>query len=132
MKDPMLSHSGDTKVVNSRAENCTPTGYLEADDRFLDDLNQKETVTRQVNREHRSMSISANLTARQLDKALRILRMKQMIERTNLSRATLYALAGTDPTFPRKIKLTARTVGYIEQEVEEWIMSRAQARGIVA
>ncbi|WP_076938129.1 helix-turn-helix transcriptional regulator [Burkholderia pseudomallei] len=58
--------------------------------------------------------------------------MKQVIERTNLSRATLYALAGTDPTFPRKIKLTARTVGYLEQEIEEWILSRAQARAVAA
>ncbi|TPQ45475.1 hypothetical protein C2U71_12520 [Burkholderia ubonensis] len=67
-----------------------------------------------------------------VDRAPRILRMKQVIERTNLSRATLYALAGTDPTFPRKIKLTARTVGYLEQEIEEWILSRAQARGVAA
>lgn len=81
---------------------------------------------------YRSVSADASSMVRQLDRALRILRMKQLVERTNLSRATLYALAGTDPTFPRKIKLTARTVGYIEQEVEEWIMSRAQARGIVA
>ncbi|WP_124083970.1 helix-turn-helix transcriptional regulator [Burkholderia gladioli] len=76
-------------------------------------------------------SVSADANSK-VDKALRILRMKQVIERTNLSRATLYALAGTDPTFPRKIKLTARTVGYLEQEVEEWILSRAQPRAIVA
>ncbi|MEW6343155.1 MAG: AlpA family phage regulatory protein [Pseudomonadota bacterium] len=78
---------------------------------------------------YRTVSADANSKA---DKALRILRMKQVVERTNLSRATLYALAGTDPTFPRKIKLTARSVGYLEQEVEDWILSRAQARGIVA
>lgn len=64
--------------------------------------------------------------ARQLDKALRILRMKQLIERTRLSRATLYVLMATDPTFPRKVKLTARSIGFLESDVDAWIASRAQ------
>lgn len=64
---------------------------------------------------------------RQIDKALQILRMKQLVERTKLSRATLYALTASDPTFPQKIKLSARTVGYIESEVDAWIASRIAA-----
>ncbi|CAJ2771548.1 prophage CP4-57 regulatory protein (AlpA) [Burkholderia pseudomallei] len=68
--------------------------------------------------------------ARPLDKALRILRMKQLIERMNLSRAMLYVLMSTDPTFPRKIKLTARSIGFLESEVDAWITSRAQSRDI--
>lgn len=67
----------------------------------------------------------AGSAARQLNKALRILRMKQLIERTNLSRATLYVLMSTDPDFPRKIKLTARSVGFLESDVDRWIASRA-------
>lgn len=63
--------------------------------------------------------------AHQIGKVLRILRMKQLIERTQLSRATLYVLMATDPTFPRKIKLTARTVGWLESDVNLWIESRA-------
>jgi len=69
----------------------------------------------------------ANSIARQLDSALRILRMKQLIERLQLSRATVYVLLASDPTFPRKIKLTARTVGWLESEVDAWISSRAAA-----
>ncbi|HDR8990312.1 AlpA family phage regulatory protein [Burkholderia vietnamiensis] len=61
---------------------------------------------------------------------MRILRMKQMSERTGLSRATLYVLMSTDPTFPVKINLTARTVGWLEFEVNEWIASRAASRGV--
>lgn len=64
--------------------------------------------------------------ARQIDKALRILRMKQLIERTGLSRATLYVLMASDPTFPRKVKLTARSIGFLESDVDAWIASRAQ------
>lgn len=70
----------------------------------------------------------ATLTVRQRGTALRILRIKQLIERTQLSRATLYVLMATDPTFPQKIKLTARTVGFLESEVDAWIAARAQSR----
>lgn len=73
-------------------------------------------------------SIEANSIAQQFGKALRILRMKQLIERTQLSRATLYGLLASDPTFPRQIKLTARTVGWLESEVDSWIASRANSR----
>ncbi|KAG8150271.1 hypothetical protein BFF94_028365 [Burkholderia catarinensis] len=61
---------------------------------------------------------------------MRILRMKQMSERMGLSRATLYVLMSTDPTFPAKINLTARTVGWLESEVDAWIASRAASRDV--
>lgn len=86
-----------------------------------------EAALRQSNAIYRGVSTGAGQMARQLDKALRILRMKQLIERTNLSRATLYVLMGSDPTFPRKIKLTARSVGFLESDVDAWIASRAAA-----
>lgn len=70
----------------------------------------------------------ATLTVRQLGTALRILRMKQLIERTGLSRATLYNLMSTDPTFPRKISLSARTIGFLESDVDAWIAARAGSR----
>lgn len=78
---------------------------------------------------HRAASIEMTAMVRELDKALHILRVKQLIERTNLSRATLYVLMSSDPTFPRKIKLTARSIGFLESEVDAWIKARAQLRG---
>ncbi|WP_438332267.1 helix-turn-helix transcriptional regulator [Burkholderia pseudomallei] len=85
-----------------------------------------DAVPRPSNPNHRAAPIDMTATVRQLDKALRVLRMRQLIERTNLSRATLYVLMSSDPTFPRKIKLTARSVGFLESEVDAWIASRAQ------
>ncbi|WP_132377004.1 AlpA family phage regulatory protein [Paraburkholderia sp. BL9I2N2] len=73
-------------------------------------------------------SLEANSIAHPIEKVLRILRMKQLIERTRLSRATLYVLMASDPTFPRRIKLTARTVCWLESEVDAWITSRANSR----
>lgn len=88
---------------------------------------QAYAATRQPNPLYSGTSIEANSIAHQIGKALRILRMKQLIERTQLSRATLYVLMANDPTFPRKIKLTARTVGWLESEVDAWITSRIAA-----
>ncbi|WP_230946367.1 helix-turn-helix transcriptional regulator [Burkholderia vietnamiensis] len=59
---------------------------------------------------------------------VRILRLKQVIERIGLSRATVYATLMTDPTFPQKIQLTARTIGFYEHEIDAWVASRAQMR----
>jgi len=70
-------------------------------------------------------------TSHSSPKAVRILRMKQLIERTNLSRATLYVLMSKDATFPRKIKLTERSIGFLESEVDAWIEARAQLRGAI-
>lgn len=88
---------------------------------------QAYAAMRQPNLNSILTSADAPSFAHQINKALRILRMKQLIERTQLSRATLYILMASDPSFPRKIKLSARTVGYLENEVDAWISSRATA-----
>jgi predicted DNA-binding transcriptional regulator AlpA len=59
---------------------------------------------------------------------VRILRVKDLVTRIGISRASLYVLIASDPTFARKIHLTARTIGFYEHEVESWLASRAQAR----
>lgn len=62
----------------------------------------------------------------------KILRMKQLRERTGLSSSTLNELMNPrsryfDPTFPPKIRLSSRAVGYSESAVDAWLASRAQA-----
>ncbi|CAJ9519345.1 hypothetical protein WL74_00700 [Burkholderia cepacia] len=88
-------------------------------------LNKNQTVAvEQLGPPHYSAPTSASPMVRQLQKALRIVRMKQMPERTGLSRATLYVLMATDPTFPTKVKLSARAIGFLESDVDGWIASR--------
>ena len=55
----------------------------------------------------------------------RVLRIKEVIERTGLSRSTVYTLMASDPTFPKKVRLSARTTGIIEGQLDAWIASRA-------
>lgn len=61
----------------------------------------------------------------------KVLRMKQLTEHTGLSSSTLNELMNPrsqyfDPTFPPKIRLSSRAVGYSEAAVDAWLVSRAQ------
>lgn len=66
----------------------------------------------------------------------KMLRMKQLIEQTGLSRSTLYEMMDVkskryDPSFPRAIKLTEATVCWLESEVNAWIDGKIlQSRGL--
>jgi prophage regulatory protein len=50
----------------------------------------------------------------------KILRLPNVLDRTGLSRSTVY-LRVTEGRFPPPVSLGARAVGWIETEVEEWI-----------
>ena len=55
-----------------------------------------------------------------------IWRLPEVMGRTGLSRSTIYAkVANSD--FPPPINLGLRAVGWIADEVEEWIQSRIDA-----
>ena len=56
----------------------------------------------------------------------RILRLENVKTRTGLSRSSIYALI-KEKRFPGNISLGARSVGWVESEIESWIESRVQA-----
>ena len=67
----------------------------------------------------------------------RILRLKQVVERTGLSRSTIYDRMNPkskryDNSFPHPIKLNANAtsstgaVGWLESSIDEWIDQRFQ------
>lgn len=84
----------------------------------------QEAALRQSFPHYQPLSAGATQMARQLDNALRILRVKEVVERTGLSRSTVYTLMKSDPTFPKKVQLSTRTTGIIEQQLDAWIASR--------
>ena len=64
---------------------------------------------------------------------LRILKIDDVLEMTALSRATHFAKLNaksksSDPDYPKPIKLGPRSVGYVEQEVIDWLQARMEAR----
>jgi len=56
----------------------------------------------------------------------KILRLPIVLDRTGLSRSTVYQRV-TEGRFPRPVSLGARAVGWIETEVEEWIAYQIEA-----
>lgn len=62
-----------------------------------------------------------------INKAITILRRKQVEKRTGLSRSTIY-LYIQEGTFPRPINLGPRAVGWLENEIETWLTTRIEIR----
>ena len=58
---------------------------------------------------------------------LKILRLKKVKDRTGLSRSTIY-LRIQEGKFPKPINLGARAVGWLENEIEAWLMSCLENR----
>ena len=53
----------------------------------------------------------------------RFLRLPEVMERTGLSRSTIYVRLA-EGRFPRPVALGGRAVGWIEAEIEEWVAER--------
>jgi prophage regulatory protein len=53
----------------------------------------------------------------------KVLRLRQVIEMTGLSRSTIYEKIEAG-TFPSPIKLSVRSVGWLEDTVQAWIQER--------
>ena len=58
---------------------------------------------------------------------MRIMRLKEVIEKTGLSRSTIYNLI-SQGKFPKQIDLGARSVGWVDTEIEEWLLSKIELR----
>jgi prophage regulatory protein len=56
----------------------------------------------------------------QTDKPDRILRLPAVLDRTGLSRSTLYRKVDQG-TFPRQIKLSERCAGWRESAIDAWL-----------
>ncbi len=56
---------------------------------------------------------------------MRVVRLPDVLARVGLSRSTLWRLIKAGQ-FPKPIKLGGRAVGWIEEEIDEWIASRSR------
>ena len=57
------------------------------------------------------------------DRSSKILRLPDVKARTGLSRSTIYLRLATGQ-FPRPVSLGARSIGFVESEIDEWIAER--------
>ena len=56
-----------------------------------------------------------------------LLKIQKVIELTTLSRSTIYRLVEIGK-FPKPVKLTTRTIGWVEEEVKEFIQNKIDNR----
>jgi len=52
---------------------------------------------------------------------MRIIRLKEVMGLTGLARSTIYKYVDAD-TFPKPVPLGGRSVGWVEHEIQEWIL----------
>mgnify|MGYP003386974050 CR=1 FL=1 len=54
-----------------------------------------------------------------------ILKLPQVIKQTGLSRSSIY-LKISNNEFPKTISLGARAVGWLESDIDEWIVTKIE------
>lgn len=58
---------------------------------------------------------------------MRIIRLKEVMDITGLARSTVYKYVAAGE-FPVPVSLGERCVGWLENEVQEWILARVAER----
>ncbi len=66
---------------------------------------------------------------------IKILRMNDVIQKTGLARSTIYDRLNHksphyDDSFPKPIKIGLSVVGWLEHEINAWILDKASIRPI--
>lgn len=66
---------------------------------------------------------------------MRIIRLSEVLVSTGLARSTVYKYVA-DGSFPKPVSLGDRAVGWVESEVQDWVLARIeerdQATGVVS
>ena len=57
---------------------------------------------------------------------IHVLRLQQVCKMTGLCRSSIYQMEA-DQLFPTRVKIGARSVGWIESEVQRWLRQRIES-----
>lgn len=60
---------------------------------------------------------------------MRIIRLKEVLDTTGLARSTVYKFV-SEGTFPKPVSLGDRCVGWVESEVQSWILDKVKLRDL--
>ena len=58
---------------------------------------------------------------------MRIIRLSEVLASTGLARSTVYKYVA-DGSFPKPVSLGDRAVGWVESEVQDWVLARIEER----
>jgi prophage regulatory protein len=62
---------------------------------------------------------------------MRIIRLKEVIDSTGLARSTIYKYIG-EGRFPSSVSLGDKSIGFVESEIQDWILARIEERDVAA
>ncbi|GAC1030986.1 hypothetical protein thsps21_18130 [Pseudomonas sp. No.21] len=60
---------------------------------------------------------------------MRLIRLKEVMRVTGLARSTVYKYIAEE-SFPKPVSLGERCVGWVDDEVQDWIMARIEERNV--
>jgi prophage regulatory protein len=60
--------------------------------------------------------------------SIKILRLKDVIAKTGLSRSNIYSLLSAGK-FPKKIQLSPRCIGFLEADIDNWLYEKTLCQG---
>ena len=59
---------------------------------------------------------------------MRLIKLKEVIQKTSLGHSSIYKFIA-EGKFPKQVSLGAKSVAWLESEVDDWIMDRVEERG---
>ncbi|MGU5638088.1 AlpA family phage regulatory protein [Aeromonas hydrophila] len=70
-----------------------------------------------------------------MNQNIRVLRCKDVIEKLGISRSSLYdrlkpSSPRFDPSFPQSIHLGANSVGWLEHEIDTWVLEKRTTNSV--
>lgn len=60
---------------------------------------------------------------------MRLIRLKEVMQVTGLGRSTVYKYIAEE-AFPKPVSLGGRCVGWVEDEVQDWVVAKIQERNL--
>lgn len=60
---------------------------------------------------------------------MKIIRIKEVMELTGLARSTIYKFI-SNSQFPKSVALSDHCVGWVESEIQDWIIMKVNNRNI--
>ena len=129
---------GDPNLVRQLRDGRSPTlatadqllAFMEGfDEAGVDPVSSRSDRFRDSSpRERRGRPMTRTMV-QEMEVPIRIVRLPAVQARTGLGRSTIYVRLA-EGSFPRPVQLGARAVGWIEEEVDEWIRKQiALSRG---
>ncbi|MCO6356817.1 AlpA family phage regulatory protein [Pseudoalteromonas shioyasakiensis] len=58
---------------------------------------------------------------------MRLIKLKEVMTKTSLGHSSIYKFIA-EGNFPKQVSLGAKSVAWVESEVDDWILSRVHAR----